>query len=166
MAKLVERAGNFVGGGSITGIYTVLVEGDDVSLDPVADAAVGFLDGHVMLSRELANRRLFPAIDLVRSISRLTPQVVDESILQMQAIVMEVESIYRENSDVINLGLYKRGTSSRIDMVIEAHPVIEEFIRQEMNERVSFKESIEELYRLVEYIKECGERHGYRWSSS
>jgi flagellum-specific ATP synthase len=166
MAKLVERAGNFVGGGSITGIYTVLVEGDDVSLDPVADAAVGILDGHVMLSRELANRRLFPAIDLVKSISRLTPHVVNENVLRMQSVVMEVESIYRENSDVINLGLYKRGTSPRIDMAIEAHPAIEDFIRQDMNEKVSFAESLEGLSRLVEYIKECGDRHGYRWNNS
>ncbi|SMP13805.1 flagellum-specific ATP synthase [Desulfurobacterium pacificum] len=163
MAKLVERAGNFLGGGSITGIYTVLVEGDDISMDPVADAAVGFLDGHIVLSRELANRRLYPAIDIVRSISRLTPQIVSEEILEFQSIVMDVESTYKENSDVITLGLYKRGTSPKIDLAIDAHEKIENFIRQKVDEKIDLYRSFEDLRGLVEYIKVQGERYGYRW---
>ncbi len=164
MAKFIERAGKF-STGSITGIYTVLVEGDDISLDPVADAAIGLLDGHIVLSREMANRRIFPAVDILRSISRLTPQVVDEETLKLQSIVMEVESIYRENSDVINLGLYKKGTSPGIDLAIEVHPHIEKFIKQDIEEKVDFHRSLEELHSLVEYIKVQGERHGYRWTN-
>ncbi len=164
LAKFIERAGKF-STGSITGIYTVLVEGDDISLDPVADAAVGLLDGHIVLSRDMANKRIFPAIDILKSISRLTPQIVDEELLKLQSVVMEVESIYRENSDVINLGLYKKGTSPGIDLAIEVHPSIERFIKQGILEKVDFNRSIEELHSLVEYIKARGERHGYRWTN-
>ncbi len=163
MAKLVERAGNFSGSGSITGIYTVLVEGDDISMDPVADAAVGFLDGHIVLSRHLANRRLYPAVDIVRSISRLTPQIVSEEILDMQSIVMDIESAYRENEDVVTLGLYKKGTSPKVDLAIDAHDKIEAFIRQKVDEKVGIRESFNDLKGLVEYIKAQGERYGYRW---
>jgi len=159
MARLIERAGNFAGGGSITGIYTVLVEGDDISLDPVADAAVGLLDGHIVLSRELANRRLFPAVDILKSISRLTPQLVSEEVLRMQSRVFEIESTYRENEDLISLGLYKKGTSPKIDLAIEVRPFIESFIRQGIEERVSLEDSLKDLRALVEYIIERGASH-------
>ena len=162
MAKLIERAGNFEGGGSITGIFTVLVEGDEISLDPVADAAVGLLDGHIVLSRELANRRLFPAVDVLRSISRLTPQLVPEEILELQSFVLELETLYRENQEVIQLGLYKRGTSSEVDLAIFAHQKLEEFIRQGVKERVSLEESFRELRALVKSIVKEGERYGVR----
>ncbi|ADY73870.1 ATPase, FliI/YscN family [Desulfurobacterium thermolithotrophum DSM 11699] len=165
MAKLIERAGNFTDGGSITGIYTVLVEGDDISLDPVADAAVGFLDGHIILSRELANRRVFPSIDIIKSISRLTPQLVNEEVLKYQSIVLDVESTYQNNSDVINLGLYKKGTSPKIDLAIKVYPAIENFIKQSFNEKVTFSQSLKELKSLVEYIKIEGDHYGYRWNN-
>ncbi|WP_456342006.1 FliI/YscN family ATPase [Thermovibrio sp.] len=164
LAKLVERAGNFVGGGSITGIFTVLVEGDEISLDPVADASVGLLDGHIVLSRELANRRLFPAVDVLKSISRLTPQIVSEEILKLQSVVFELETLYRDNQEVIQLGLYKKGTSPKVDLSIFAHGKLEEFIRQGINQRVNLEESFEELSRLVESIIKEGERYGIRWN--
>jgi flagellum-specific ATP synthase len=164
LAKLIERAGNFVGGGSITGIFTVLVEGDEISLDPVADASVGLLDGHIVLSRELANRRLFPAVDVLKSISRLTPQIVSEEILKLQSLVFELETLYRDNQEVIQLGLYKKGTSPKVDLSIFAHEKLEEFIRQGVNQRVNLEESFGELSRLVESIIKEGERYGIGWN--
>jgi flagellum-specific ATP synthase len=164
LAKLIERAGSFSWGGTITGIYTVLVEGDDISLDPVADAAVGLLDGHIVLSRELANRRLFPSIDILKSISRLTPQIVSEEILKLQSVVFEMESIYRENQEVIQLGLYKKGSSPQIDLAIYAHGLIEDYIRQNFNERVSLQKSFEELEMVVKSIMKEGQRYGIKWN--
>jgi flagellum-specific ATP synthase len=163
LAKLIERAGNFVGEGSITGIFTVLVEGDDISLDPVADASVGLLDGHIVLSRELANRRLFPAVDLLKSISRLTPQIVPPEIQKLQSVVFELETIYRDNQEVIQLGLYKKGSSPKIDLAIYAHQLLEEFIRQGIDERFNINQSFNGLKRLVESIIKEGERYGIRW---
>jgi len=164
LPKFIEQAGNFVNRGSITGIYTVLVEGDDISMDPVADAAMGFLDGHIVLSRELANKRIFPAIDVLKSVSRLMPQLVDDDILKKQAIFMDLEATYRESEDMINLGLYKKGTTPKIDLAIEIHKDMEEFIKQDMNVRVNFEESISQLEQLVDKIKQRGLSYGINWS--
>lgn len=163
MAKLIERAGNFEGGGSITGIFTVLVEGDELSLDPIADSAVGFLDGHVVLSRELANKRLFPSIDILKSLSRLAPHLLEPKYIELQSVIFELETVYRENREVIQLGLYKRGSSPKIDTAIYAHEKIEEFIRQGMDERVSLKESLDALVKLVKSIVKEGEKNGVKW---
>jgi len=164
LPKFIEQAGNFVGRGSITGIYTVLVEGDEISMDPVADAAMGFLDGHIVLSRELANKRIFPAIDILKSVSRLMPQLVDDDILKKQAVFMDLEATYRESEDMINLGLYKKGTTPKIDLAIDVHRDMEDFIRQDMDTKVSFEESINQLEQLVEKIKERGLSYGINWS--
>ncbi|WP_456392421.1 FliI/YscN family ATPase [Persephonella sp.] len=164
LPKFIEQAGNFVGRGSITGIYTVLVEGDEISMDPVADAAMGFLDGHIVLSRELANKRIFPAIDVLKSVSRLMPQLVDDDILKKQAVFMDLEATYRESEDMINLGLYKKGTTPKIDLAIDVHRDMEDFIRQDMNTKVSFEESINQLEQLVEKIKQKGLSYGINWS--
>ena len=152
LPKIIEQAGTFSGKGSITGIYTVLVEGDDVSMDPVADAAVGFLDGHILLSRNLAQKRIFPAIDVLKSISRLTPQLVDENILIAQSKYIELESVYRESEEMINLGLYKMGTSSKIDTAIRLHELWEEYLKQNVNEKVDLKRSFSELLDIVSKI--------------
>ncbi|HHG74851.1 MAG TPA: FliI/YscN family ATPase [Persephonella sp.] len=163
LPKFIEQAGNFVGRGSITGIYTVLVEGDDISMDPVADAAMGFLDGHIVLSRELANKRIFPAIDVLKSVSRLMPQLVDDDILKYQAIFMDLETTYRESEDMINLGLYKKGTTPKIDLAIQMHKEMEEFIKQDMKMKVSFEESINQLEELIEKIRKEGLSYGINW---
>jgi len=160
LSRLVERAGNF-SRGSITGVYTVLVEGDDISMDPVADASVGILDGHIVLSREMANKRLFPAVDITKSISRLTPQIVPEEILKLQSIVLDIESTYQENKDMINLGLYRKGTSPKIDLSIDAHEEVEKFVRQDMNQKIDFEQSINDLKELAERIVEKGKSYGY-----
>ena len=160
LSRLIERAGNFSKGGSITGMFTVLVEGDDISLDPVADASVGLLDGHVVLSREMANRRLFPAVDILKSISRLTPQLLDEELLKKQSVVFKLESVYRENQELIQLGLYRKGSSPLVDLSIFAHEKIENFIRQGIKEKVSLEESLKELSDLVDSIVTEGENYG------
>ena len=165
LAKVIERAGNFTGQGSITGIYTVLVEGDEIALDPVADAAVGYLDGHIVLSRAFANRRIFPAIDVLKSISRLTPQLVDEQVLRWQSLFVDLESTYRESLDMVNLGLYKKGTNPKIDLAIAVHNKMEEFLKQDVNCKVSLEESFFSLKTLVEYIASEGGKYGYTWSN-
>jgi flagellum-specific ATP synthase len=113
----------------------------------------------------MANRRLFPAVDVLKSISRLTPQIVPEEILTAQSVIFELESIYRENSDLIQLGLYKKGTSPLIDLAIWAHSRLEGYIRQGINQRVNLKESFEQLLSLVNSILEEGSRHGVRWNN-
>lgn len=163
LPKFIEQAGNFEGRGSITGIYTILVEGDDISMDPVADAAMGFLDGHIILSRKLANKRIFPAIDVLKSVSRLMPQIVSDDILKYQSIFLNIEATYEEAEDMINLGLYKKGTTPKIDLAIEVHPEIENFLKQNMNQKVDLEESFNQLKELVEEIKQRGLRYGIKW---
>ncbi len=163
LPKFIEQAGNFIDRGSITGIYTVLVEGDDISMDPVADAAMGFLDGHILLSRELANKRIFPAIDVLKSVSRLMPQIVDDDILKKQTVFMDLESTYREAEEMINLGLYKKGTTPKIDLAIDMHREMESFIKQNMNIKVGFEESLNQLSELYEKIKSKGLSYGIKW---
>lgn len=155
LPRIIEQAGNFKKG-SITGIYTVLVEGDEIENDPVADAAVSFLDGHIVLSRDLASQRIFPAIDILKSISRLTPQIVPAEIVKYQSKIIELESKFRQVEDMINLGLYKEGTSKDIDIAIAMHPMIMDFIKQDINEKVSFPSSIEYLKNMVNYYKQIG----------
>lgn len=156
MPKIIEQAGNFKGKGSITGIYTVLIEGEEISTDPVADAAVSFLDGHIFLSRQIANKRIYPAVDILKSISRLMPQLVNDEIMNYQRIIINLESKYREMEDMINLGLYKEGSSKEIDIAIKMHPIIEDFIRQSINEKFDFNSSVENLKKVIEYYLKMG----------
>lgn len=155
LPRIIEQAGNFRRG-SITGIYTVLVEGDQIENDPVADASVSFLDGHIVLSRELANQRIFPAVDILKSISRLTPQLVSAEILNYQSKIIEIESKYRQVEDMINLGLYKEGTSKEIDLAVKMHPIIQESIKQNISQKVSYDDSIQHLKSMINYYKQIG----------
>ncbi|WP_028950662.1 FliI/YscN family ATPase [Sulfurihydrogenibium subterraneum] len=156
MPKIIEQAGNFKGKGSITGIYTVLIEGEEISTDPVADAAISFLDGHIVLSRQIANKRIYPAVDILKSISRLMPQLVNDEIMNYQSIIINLESKYRDMEDMINLGLYKEGSSKEIDIAIKMHPIIEDFIKQNINEKFDFNSSIENLKKVIEYYLKMG----------
>ncbi|MGC8937483.1 MAG: FliI/YscN family ATPase, partial [Thermodesulfovibrio sp.] len=149
MPKLLERVGVTKNGGSITGIYTVLVEGDDLT-DPVADASRAILDGHIVLSRELANRNHYPAIDPLKSISRLMKDVVDEKHLEYAQRLLELLAIYSRYEDIINIGAYKEGTNPQVDFAIKMMNKINNFLRQDINERVSFQESLNQLYSLFE----------------
>ena len=151
MARVVESCGNFTKG-SITGIFTVLVEGDDISLDPVADSLMGMLDGHVILSRKRANAGIYPAIDPVRSLSRIMPQIVSEEHMKMALYMKELLSVYESMEDLVNLGLYKSGSNPIVDKVIAHKRQIDEFFRQNPHQSFNFNESLnmfKELYRML-----------------
>ncbi len=151
MTSIAESCGVFEKG-SITGIFSVLVEGDEISLDPVADALMGVLDGHLILSRTRAGRGIYPAIDPVRSLSRLMPKLVDDKHLSMANYVREVLSKFEDVEELVRIGLYKEGSNPLVDKVIKYLPQVEGFFRQKPEEKVSFGESVralEELYKLL-----------------
>jgi len=149
LPALVERAGNGdEGGGSITAFYTVLTEGDDNN-DPVADSARGVLDGHIVLSRSLAESGHFPAIDIEASISRVMPDVVDEQHMQKARELRSLYSLYQQNRDLISVGAYQPGSDPRIDQAIVKNPAILQFLQQNMNEAVDISRSLSELDALL-----------------
>lgn len=153
MTNIVESCGNFRSGGSITGVFSVLVEGDDITLDPVADALVGVFDGHIVLSRKRANAGLFPAIDPVKSLSRLMPKLVSEEHMKMAMYVKELLSSYESMEDLVNLGLYKKGSNPAVDKVLENKELIDNFFRQDYRKGVSFEESLKELTELYNHLR-------------
>ena len=128
LPRLLERAGT-AERGSITGLYTVLVEGDDMN-EPVADAARSILDGHCVLTRELAHRNHYPAIDILGSVSRLVTEVVSPEVQAAGGALREALAVLRANEDLIAIGAYARGTNPRIDAAIALQPEIERFLRQ------------------------------------
>jgi flagellum-specific ATP synthase len=138
MPKLLERAGNSEKG-SITGMYTVLVDGDDMT-EPVTDAARGILDGHIVLSRALANRNQYPAIDILASVSRVMPDVVTGEHRALSSEIKKVMAIYRESEDLINIGAYSRGSNEKIDRAIECIDRIQAFIEQRVDENFTYDE--------------------------
>jgi flagellum-specific ATP synthase len=148
MPQLVERAGNGEkGGGSITGFYTVLTEGDDQN-DPIADASRAILDGHIVLSRQLAEMGHYPAVDIEASISRAMNEITSRGHQEAARAFKHLYSIYQQNRDLISVGAYERGTDERIDAAIGAMPTLESFLRQDMHTPVSLEQSIEELAAL------------------
>lgn len=146
--RLVERAGNWGVRGSITGLYTVLVEGDDLE-DPVADNARAILDGHIVLSRKIANRGHFPAVDILSSVSRVMDQVVDKEHLTAARSLKESMARYLENEDSINYGMYIRGSDPKIDDCIEKYPMILDFLKQDRESRVDMKSCKEKLLTCI-----------------
>ena len=146
LPRLLERAGNS-DKGSITGIFTVLVEGSDME-EPVADAVRAILDGHIVLARELASRSHYPAIDVLQSVSRLMHDIVDREHEQLAARLKSLLAVYREAEDLINIGAYKKGSNASIDEAIEYKGKIESFLRQDMEEHFSFEETKELLKKL------------------
>ena len=151
LSKIVESCGSFQNG-SITGIFSVLVEGDDISLDPVADALMGMLDGHIILSRKLANAGLFPAIDPVKSLSRLMPQIVQQDHMRVALQIKEILSAYESVEELVNLGLYTQGTNPLVDKVIKHERAIKGFFMQDYRTAVDFKSSVSSLMELHEKI--------------
>lgn len=149
LPRLVERAGcGEEGTGSITAFYTVLAEGDDTN-DPIADAARGILDGHIVLSRELAEAGHYPAIDIEASISRVMADIVPEPQLEAARRLKKYYSLYQRNRDLILLGAYQRGSDPRIDQAILLQPKIAEFLQQGMHEAVSLEDSVAALKTLL-----------------
>ncbi len=141
---LLERAGTCQGRGSITGIYTVLVEGDDL-LEPIADAARAILDGHLVLSRELADRGHYPAIDLLGSISRLMPQVTTPEHRRLREQAVRVLAAYRQAEDLININAYVRGSNPEIDFALEKIAALNRYLRQETAEAAPFLQALAQL---------------------
>ncbi|MGN0902430.1 MAG: flagellar protein export ATPase FliI, partial [Succinivibrio sp.] len=148
LPALVERAGNGgPGQGSITAFFTVLVEGDDLQ-DPIADSARAILDGHIVLSRELADSGHFPAIDVEKSISRVMPAVVTSEHMIMARTIRQCVAQYTQSRELIQVGAYQRGSDPRIDQAIMIKPYIDEYTVQGMKDVVSFRDSLEGLKQL------------------
>lgn len=149
LPKLLERVGTSEGRGSITGIYTVLVEGDDMQ-DPVGDSARSILDGHIVLSRELAMEGHYPSIDVLQSISRVMPDIADPEHKASAAKFVEVLATYKRLEDMINLGAYKEGSNPKVDNAIRMIDRLMAYLKQGMYERHDLAESIKSLRALVE----------------
>jgi FliI/YscN family ATPase len=147
LPKLLERAGR-AQRGSITGFYSVLVEGDDPN-EPIADAVRGFLDGHTWLSRKLAARGHYPAIDALDSVSRLMIDVTDEEHREAARGLRELLAAYRECEDLILVGAYRRGTNPTVDRAIDLRGQIEAYLRQRVDEGANVAAARDELVRLM-----------------
>lgn len=144
LPRLLERAGTCGGKGSITGIYTVLVEGDDL-MEPIADAVRAILDGHIVLSRDLADRGHYPCIDVLGSISRLMPQVTEQEHQENRQKFVKVVAAYRRAEDLININAYVRGTNPDIDYALDKNDAVNRYLRQRVEEAVSMGQAQEEL---------------------
>jgi len=148
LPQLVERAGNGAsGGGSITAFYTVLTEGDDQQ-DPIADAARAILDGHIVLSRSLADEGHYPAIDVEQSISRALHSLVEPKDFESIKRFKQFYSRYQRNRDLINVGAYVAGSDPLLDQAVMQHTQMEAFLQQNMEEKVSLERSVRELHHL------------------
>lgn len=141
--KLLERSGNF-GKGSITGVYTVLVEGDDTN-EPISDTVRGILDGHIVLSRQLANENHFPAIDIGASISRLMVEIVPEGHHRVAAKFRNLLGIYQKNADLISIGAYKRGSNPALDEAVMKINEINGFLQQGIKESFTYEETLQRI---------------------
>ncbi|MCI8376677.1 MAG: flagellar protein export ATPase FliI [Lachnospiraceae bacterium] len=145
--KLLERSGKFERG-SITGIYTVLVEGDDTN-EPIADTVRGILDGHIVLSRKLANENHFPAIDIGASISRLMVNIVPEEHQKLAAKMRDLLSVYNKNEDLISIGAYKAGTNPRLDTAVGKIDAINEYLMQRIADSYSIEEDLAVMRKIL-----------------
>lgn len=147
--KLVERTGNGKpGGGSITAFYTVLTEGDDLQ-DPIADAARAILDGHVVLSRQLAEEGHYPAIDIEASISRAMPHIVDKDTLNRAQKFKHLYSLYQQNRDLLSVGAYSPGSNPELDVAVKLMPVMQAYLQQGLDEAFSIEESVNGLNAIL-----------------
>lgn len=147
LPKLLERSG-MSDKGSITGLYTVLVEGDDLN-EPISDTVRGILDGHIVLSRAIANSNHYPPIDVLGSVSRVMPDIVTREHLEAFGTIKNMIAVYREAEDLINIGAYKRGANPEIDRAVDLHPAIQEFLRQNMKDSHTFDETLKMLQGLA-----------------
>lgn len=143
MPKLLERTGNFENG-SITGIYTVLVEGDDVN-EPISDTVRGIIDGHIVLSRKIAMRNHYPAIDVLGSVSRLMNDIAEKDQIEAAGKLRNLLSVYDANYDLVNIGAYKSGTNRALDEALSKMDKIDEFLQQSIFDKIPFSDSVEML---------------------
>ncbi len=156
LPKLLERAGR-TEKGSITGLYTVLVDNDDMN-EPIADAARSILDGHIVLSRKLAHKNHYPAIDILESISRVMPQIITKEERQVSQRSRELLAVYKEAEDLINIGAYVKGSNPKIDESISKIDHLNKFLRQDMNDDAAGPEIWERLSGIVENRAEGGKQ--------
>ena len=148
LPKLLERAGTCRGKGSVTGIYTVLVEGDDMN-DPIADAVRSIVDGHIVLSRDLASRGHYPAIEILGSISRCMSDIMPKEHMARAHRFLETLAVYRKSEDLINIGAYAKGSNPKIDKAITMIDGLNLFLQQEVDQKVSLAESANALSALM-----------------
>ncbi len=148
LPKLLERSGNFKRG-SITAIYTVLVEGDDTN-EPIADTVRGILDGHIVLSRQLAAQNHYPAIDIGASISRLMVEIVDTEHQRLASRLRDILSIYNQNADLVSIGAYKAGTNQKLDFALTKIDEINGFLMQGTKEVFSYEQCLAELHKILQ----------------
>ncbi len=147
LPKLLERTGAG-SNGTITALYTVLVEGDDFN-EPVSDTVRGILDGHIDLSRELASRNHYPAIDVLSSVSRVMPDIAEEEHIQAAGQLKKMLADYREAEDLINIGAYEKGSNPEVDQAIEKIDVIRNYLQQDINEKTDFNSAVNRLKEIV-----------------
>lgn len=147
LPRLLERAGNSAVG-SITGLYTVLVDADDMN-EPIADAVRGILDGHIVLSRDLASKNHYPAIDVLNSVSRLMPEIVTPEHRELAGKLRDLMASYQKVEDLINIGAYQRGTNPQVDAAIKYYPKIIEFLKQDSREYVSFDQTLSQMKAIL-----------------
>ncbi|WP_391509441.1 flagellar protein export ATPase FliI [Bacillus paralicheniformis] len=147
LPKLLERTGT-TENGSITAFYTVLVDGDDMN-EPIADTVRGILDGHIVLDRSLANKGQFPAVNILKSISRVMSNIAGKDHIRAANRFREMLSTYQNSEDLINIGAYKKGSSREIDEAIQFQPKLISFLKQEVDEAASLEESISLLKSLT-----------------
>ncbi|MGB7604246.1 MAG: flagellar protein export ATPase FliI [Lutisporaceae bacterium] len=147
MPKLLERAGTS-DIGSITGLYTVLVDGDDMN-EPIADTVRGILDGHIVLSRSLANRNHYPAVDVLASISRVMPSIINDEQKKLAGEIKNLMAVYKDAEDLINIGAYVKGSNSGIDRAIEKIININNFLKQETFEKVEMDEVLSAMSSII-----------------
>ena len=148
LPKLLERSGNFEKG-SITGVYTVLVEGDDTN-EPIADTVRGILDGHIVLSRQLANSNHFPAIDISASISRLMVELVSDEHKQLAARTRDILGTYNKNADLVSIGAYKAGSNPKLDFALTKLDAVNGFLTQGINEAFSYEETLQMMREMLQ----------------
>jgi FliI/YscN family ATPase len=148
LPRLLERAGTSGGAGVITALYTVLVEGDDLS-DPVPDAVRSILDGHIVLTRSLADRGHFPAIDVLQSVSRLAPSLMTPVQSRAVSTVRDLMATHRGALDLIQVGAYVPGTDPKVDAACRVMPEVESFLRQSVSDRTSMEEAMARVQRLA-----------------
>lgn len=148
LPKLLERAGNFEGEGSITGFYTTLVEGDDMN-DPIGDSVRSIVDGHIVLSRALAARGHFPAIDIMQSASRVMKAVASPEHVKLAQKLRETLAVYKDAEDLINIGAYKPGSNPKIDKAVKVIDQVNDFLKQRVEDPTNFTSTVRMMQQIL-----------------
>jgi flagellum-specific ATP synthase len=151
LPKLLERSGIMEKSGSITGLYTILVEGDDFN-EPIADAARSILDGHIVLDRELASKNQYPAINVLRSISRVMIDIVDDEHKRLASKIINILATHKRAEDLINIGAYVQGSNQEIDYAITMIHRVNDFLKQDIDEKIDFKQTKDQMRALFAAI--------------